>query len=107
VIVTAKTTRQFTDVRSVHSDADQTINSVFDKSLVSDTDYKVANTAGADSLLIHSMIEEVKSNFTQNTSMYYVSCLFSFFRTIDFTPETSKKYNFTPSSKMRQMRPTK
>jgi len=73
VIITARTTRQFTEVRSVNSDADQTVNSVFDKSLASDTDYKT-KTANADSVLINSVIEEIKSNFTQNTSMYHVSC---------------------------------
>jgi len=71
VIVTARTTRQFTE-GSMNSNADQTINSVFDKSLVSDTDCKTKTT---DSVLIKSVIEEIKSNFTKNTSMYHVSFL--------------------------------
>lgn len=77
MIVTPRTTRLFSGVRSVHSGADQTFNSGFDKSLASDTDFKVGNTTGVDSLLMSSTIkEEVKSNFTQNTSMYHVSCPF-------------------------------
>ena len=103
VIVTPRTNRQFTEVRSVHSDADQTFNSVFDKSLASETDYKVVNTTGADSLLMNSLIEEVKSNFTQNTSMYHVSCRFSFFRTTDSTLETSRKLKIRPTSQMNKI----